>query len=170
MLSYNISYQVCGRDIVYQVDEDLDVHTVMYCNLVLCCIQFCCVQGAPFESELEYLAYGCQEDPLVQTAVLSFQQQTALQVSPPVTQAVRTVLPTAIFMMTVTIAIIVTGISNSNSDNSDSSSDNNRHVKLEKGSGCMKSHLLQTTILSVKRLIAFVSTVQHHLNRTGSNQ
>ncbi len=53
------------------------------------CIKFCCVQGAPFESELEYLAYGCQGDPLVQTAVLSFQQQAALQVSPPFTQAVE---------------------------------------------------------------------------------
>ena len=38
------------------------------------------MQGAPFESELEYLAYGCQEDPLVQSAVLSFKEQTALQV------------------------------------------------------------------------------------------
>ena len=38
------------------------------------------LQGAPFESELEYLAEGCQGDPLVQTAVLSFKQQTALKV------------------------------------------------------------------------------------------
>ena len=40
----------------------------------------CVVQGEPFESELEYLAYGCQGDALVQSAVLSFQQRTALQV------------------------------------------------------------------------------------------
>lgn len=39
------------------------------------------MQGAPFESELEYLAYECQGDPLVQTAVLSFKEQTALQVT-----------------------------------------------------------------------------------------
>ena len=39
------------------------------------------MQGAPFESELEYLAEGCQGDPLVQSAVLSFKEQTALQVS-----------------------------------------------------------------------------------------
>ena len=83
----------------------------MYCNLVLCCIQFCCVQGAPFESELEYLAYGCQEDPLVQTAVLSFQQQTALQVSPPFTQAVENSIARS-----------------NNHDDSDNSNHSNRNI------------------------------------------
>ena len=73
---------------------DLCAHTMICmrsCTSIWCCIQICCVQGTPFESELEYLAYGCQGDPLVQTAVLSFQQQTALRVSPPFshTQAVE---------------------------------------------------------------------------------
>ena len=50
----------------------------------LICERVCVVglQGAPFETELEYLAEGCQGDPLVQSAVLSFQQQTALKVDP----------------------------------------------------------------------------------------
>ena len=39
------------------------------------------MQGAPFETELEYLAFSCQDDPLVQAAVLSFKQQTALKVT-----------------------------------------------------------------------------------------
>lgn len=73
---------------------DLCAHTMICmrsCSLIWCCIQICFVQGTPFESELEYLAYGCQGDPLVQTAVLSFQQQTALRVSPPFTQVVQEV-------------------------------------------------------------------------------
>ncbi|KAL0045851.1 hypothetical protein WJX82_006724 [Trebouxia sp. C0006] len=54
-------------------------HTAHKLSVGAFALQSALDKGAPFESELQYLAYGCQEDPLVQTAVLSFQQQTALQ-------------------------------------------------------------------------------------------
>lgn len=145
---------------------------IQSCTAIWCCAAY---NFAVFRVRL--LSQNWSTWPTAAKKILWFRQLCSLSNSKQPCRSVhhshkllRTVLPAAIIMMTVTIAIIVTGISNGNSDNSDSSSNNNRHVKLEKRSGCMKSHLLQTTILSVKRLIAFVSTVQHHLNRTGSNQ
>jgi len=120
------------KDMLYHVD--IDVCLVMYiqsCITIWCCIQSCCVQGAPFESELEYLAYGCQGDPLVQMAVLSFQQQTALQVSTPFTQAVKN---------NSNNDDDDDNINNSNSRSCDSNSDTNNNINSHSDSNSNNSN------------------------------
>ncbi len=90
----------------------------------------------------------------------------------------RTVLPTAIIMMTVTIAIIVTGLSNSNSDNSDSSSNNNRHVKLENAASpaavrnptcCRLQVCLSKNSLRLLVLFSTILTAQAAINKPVAN-